>query len=103
MVPSLRGSPLPRAERGGTVGDREVMEAGRGPRMASHRRHGRREQGDTKLVLWSNQELVGCTGLRCVPSRAWALGDMQGAAQGSPGSSASCHAGTVAHVVSFSH
>ena len=103
MVPSLRGSPLPRAERGGTVGDREVMEAGQRPQDGQPQKAWWAGAGGTKLVLWSNQELVGCSGVRCVPSRAWAMGDMQGAAQGSPGSSASCHAGRVGQVVSFSH
>lgn len=42
MVPSLRGSPLPRAERGGTVGDREVMEAGQRP-----------QDGQPQKVWWA--------------------------------------------------
>lgn len=103
-VLSLKGSPLPRAEAVGA--------------------HCGRQGGDgswTEALGWSATEgMVGRSGGQqagavqqpgaCglhggegVPSRAWAIGDMQGTAQGSPGSSVSCHAGRVGRVVSFSH
>ena len=69
--------------------------------MVSHRRHGGQDQGGSKLVLWSNQELVGCTGGKGVSSRAWAIGDMQGTAQGYQGTQ--CPATLVGWVWFLSH
>ena len=67
--------------------------------MVNHRRHGGQEQEGSKLVLWSNQELVGCTVGEGVPSRAWAIGDMQGTAQWYQG--AQCPTTLVGWVVWF--
>ena len=61
MVPSLRGPPPPRAEGGALWQTGRCWKLGIGPGMVNHRRHGGQEQEGSKLVLWSNQELVGCT------------------------------------------